>query len=194
MRTPPREHLGIGTTGPGAMGEFTTVVCDADLGRWGARQPAGVHFTAHGSFGPVHPEGGWLWFGPTPADGARTDWSGLVSRALGPRARPRAHVRRVRHRVAQASVAERFRSGRVLLAASARAERCSSAPTATSTPAGATPRRTGPPSATPSPPSPVRHRPAYPPLLLESPDQRPGRTGRSPPATKPSAGKLLMPQ
>ncbi|MFF4294246.1 FAD-dependent monooxygenase [Streptomyces vinaceus] len=114
-----REHLGIGTTGPGAMGDFTTVVFDADLGRWSARQPAGVYFTAHGSFGPVHPEGGWLWFGPTPADGAGTDWSGLVSRALGPGAGPRAEVRRVQHWVMHAFVAERFRRGRVLLAGDA---------------------------------------------------------------------------
>ncbi|MFF4104735.1 FAD-dependent monooxygenase [Streptomyces sp. NPDC001903] len=114
-----RECLAIGTTGPGAMGEFTTVVFDADLGRWSARQPAGVYFTAHGSFGPVHPEGGWLWFGPTPGDGARTDWSGLVSRALGPGAEVRADVRRVQHWVMHAFVAERFRHGRVLLAGDA---------------------------------------------------------------------------
>ncbi|MFK0046381.1 FAD-dependent monooxygenase [Streptomyces sp. NPDC090741] len=114
-----RERLAIGTTGPGAMGDFTTVVFDADLGRWSAHQPAGVYFTAHGSFGPVHPEGGWLWFGPTPGDGARTDWSGLVSRALGTGADVRADVRRVQHWVMNAFVAERFRHGRILLAGDA---------------------------------------------------------------------------
>ncbi|MEV0991474.1 FAD-dependent monooxygenase [Streptomyces sp. NPDC049949] len=114
-----RERLGIDTTGPGAMGDFTTVVFDADLGRWSARQPAGVYFTAHGSFGPVHPEGGWLWFGPTPGDGARTDWSGLVSRALGPGADVRADVRRVQQWVMHAFVADRFRHGRILLAGDA---------------------------------------------------------------------------
>ncbi|MFE5769644.1 FAD-dependent monooxygenase [Streptomyces sp. NPDC056485] len=114
-----RELLAVGTAGPGAMGDFTTVVFDADLGRWSARQPAGVYFTAHGSFGPVHPEGGWLWFGPTPGEGARTDWAGLVSRALGPGADVRADVRRVQHWVMHAFVAERFRHGRILLAGDA---------------------------------------------------------------------------
>ncbi|WP_030158836.1 FAD-dependent monooxygenase [Streptomyces sp. NRRL S-244] len=114
-----RERLAIGTTGPGPMGDFTTVVFDADLGPWSAHQPAGVYFTAHGSFGPVHPEGGWLWFGPTPGDAARTDWSGLVSRALGPGAGVRADVRQVQHWVMNAFVAERFRHGRVLLAGDA---------------------------------------------------------------------------
>ncbi|KOU15596.1 2-polyprenyl-6-methoxyphenol hydroxylase [Streptomyces sp. WM6372] len=120
-----RERLAIATTGPGAMGDFTTVVFDADLGRWSARQPAGVYFTAHGSFGPVHPEGGWLWFGPTPGDGADTDWSGLVTRALGAGsgsgagAGVRADVRRVQHWVMNAFVAERLRHGRILLAGDA---------------------------------------------------------------------------
>ncbi|MFB0629320.1 FAD-dependent monooxygenase [Streptomyces sp. AB3(2024)] len=35
-----RRRLGIGTTGPGALGDFTTVVFDADLGRWCAGRPA----------------------------------------------------------------------------------------------------------------------------------------------------------
>ncbi|WP_261800689.1 FAD-dependent monooxygenase [Streptomyces sp. PBH53] len=67
-----RRLLGIGTGGPGALGDFTTVVFDADLGRWCARQPAGVYFTAHGSFLPLYPEGGWAWSGPTPEDPALT--------------------------------------------------------------------------------------------------------------------------
>ncbi|MFJ3201501.1 FAD-dependent monooxygenase [Streptomyces sp. NPDC086989] len=114
-----RRRLGIATTGPGSMGDFTTVVFDADLRRWSAEQPAGVYFTAHGSFGPVHPEGGWLWFGPTPGDAARADWSGLVSRALGPAGDVRADVVRVQHWAMSAFVAERFRHGRVLLAGDA---------------------------------------------------------------------------
>ncbi|MFE2141806.1 FAD-dependent monooxygenase [Streptomyces sp. NPDC059456] len=114
-----RERLGIALTGPGQMGEFTTVVFDADLRRWSAEQPAGLYFTAHGSFGPVHPEGGWLWFGPTPGDAAHADWSGLVSRALGPGAGVRADVVRVQHWTMNAFVAERFRHGRVLLAGDA---------------------------------------------------------------------------
>ncbi len=111
-----RRLLGIGTTGPGELGGVTTVVFDADLHRWCARQPAGVYFTAHGSFLPLYPEGGWAWFAPTPEDPARADWPGLVSRALGPGAEVRAEVLRVQHWVMNAFVAERFRRGRILLA------------------------------------------------------------------------------
>ncbi|UFR02111.1 FAD-dependent monooxygenase [Streptomyces sp. Go40/10] len=114
-----RRLLGIGTTGPGALGGFTTVVFDADLRRWCARQPAGVYFTAHGSFLPLYPEGGWAWFGPTPRDPAHTDWSGVLARGLGPGTGVRAEVRRVQHWVMHAFVADRFRRGRVLLAGDA---------------------------------------------------------------------------
>ena len=114
-----RRLLGIGTTGPGAMGGFTTVVFDADLGRWCDRRPAGVYFTTHGSFAPLYPEGGWAWFGPTPEDAAGTDWPGLVSRALGPGSGVSAEVVRVQHWVMNAFVAERFRHGRILLAGDA---------------------------------------------------------------------------
>ncbi|MEU9126392.1 FAD-dependent monooxygenase [Streptomyces sp. NPDC048506] len=114
-----RQLLGIDTTGPGALGGVTTVVFDADLNRWCARQPAGVYFTAHGSFLPLYPEGGWSWFAPTPEDPARADWPGLVSRALGPSAEVRAEVLRVQHWVMNAFVAERFRHGRILLAGDA---------------------------------------------------------------------------
>ncbi|MFI1368698.1 FAD-dependent monooxygenase [Streptomyces griseochromogenes] len=114
-----RQLLGIDTTGPGAMGDFTTVVFHADLNRWCARQPAGVYFTAHGSFAPLYPEGGWAWFGPTPDDAAGADWPALVARALGPGAEARAEVVRVQHWVMNAFVAERFRHGRILLAGDA---------------------------------------------------------------------------
>lgn len=116
-----RHLLGIDTTGPGAMGSFTTVVFDADLSRWCVRQPAGVYFTAHGSFIPLYPEGGWAWFGPTPEDVAGADWPGLVSLGLGPGpgADVRAEVVRVQHWVMNAFVAERFRGGRVLLSGDA---------------------------------------------------------------------------
>ncbi|MER5930904.1 FAD-dependent monooxygenase [Streptomyces sp. NPDC002054] len=114
-----RQLLGIDTDGPGVMGGFTTVVFEADLDRWSARQPAGVYFTAHGSFAPLYPEGGWAWFAPTPEDAARTDWSELVSRALGPGADVRVNALRVQHWVMNAFVAERFRHGRILLAGDA---------------------------------------------------------------------------
>ncbi|GGS96312.1 FAD-dependent monooxygenase [Streptomyces cinerochromogenes] len=114
-----RRLLGIGTTGPGALGGFTTVVFDADLRRWCARRPAGVYFTAHGSFLPLYPEGGWAWFGPTPQDPAHTDWYGVLARGLGPGTGIRAEVRRVQHWVMHAFVADRFRRGRVLLAGDA---------------------------------------------------------------------------
>ncbi|MEI5102595.1 FAD-dependent monooxygenase [Streptomyces sp. PmtG] len=114
-----RELLGIGTTGPGALGSFTTVVFDADLDRWCARRPAGVYFTAHGSIAPVYPEGGWIWFGLTPEDPGGVDWPGVVSRAIGPDSGAVADVVRVQHWVMNAFVAERFRHGRVLLAGDA---------------------------------------------------------------------------
>ncbi|MFF0431724.1 FAD-dependent monooxygenase [Streptomyces sp. NPDC004327] len=114
-----RQQLGIGTTGPGAMAAVTTVVFDADLNSWCADQPAGVYFTAHGSFLPLYPEGGWAWLAPTPEDPDRADWPALVSRALGPGAGVRAHVSRVQHWVMNAFVAERFRHGRILLAGDA---------------------------------------------------------------------------
>ncbi|WP_245689293.1 FAD-dependent monooxygenase [Streptomyces chattanoogensis] len=110
-----RQLLGIATTGPGSLGGVTTVVFDADLNRWCAQQPAGVYFTAHGSFLPLYPEGGWAWFAPTPEEPARADWSGLVSHALGPGAEARVEVLRVQHWAMNAFVAERFRHGRILL-------------------------------------------------------------------------------
>ncbi|MCC3768883.1 FAD-dependent monooxygenase, partial [Streptomyces sp. UNOC14_S4] len=114
-----RHLLGIGTTGPGAMGGFTTVVFDADLDRWSADQPAGVYFTAHGMFAPLYPEGGWAWFVPTPEDAAHADWAALVTHALGAAAAPRVDVLRVQHWLMNAFVAERFRHGRTLLAGDA---------------------------------------------------------------------------
>ncbi|MFG2887365.1 FAD-dependent monooxygenase [Streptomyces sp. NPDC048297] len=114
-----RHLLGIGTTGPGALGKVTTVVFDADLGRWCAGQPAGVYFTALGSFMPLYPEGGWAWFGPTPEDAEGTDWADLVRHALGPGDGVRPEVRRVEHWGMNAFVAERLRHGRILLAGDA---------------------------------------------------------------------------
>ncbi|HEY0576278.1 MAG TPA: FAD-dependent monooxygenase [Pseudonocardia sp.] len=113
-----RQRLGIDTTGPGALGRWTTVVFDADLNRWSAQQPAGVYATAHGSFLPLYPDGGWAWIGPPPEDIAGADWPDLVSRALGS-ADVRVDVLRVQHWVVNAFVAERFRHGRVLLAGDA---------------------------------------------------------------------------
>ncbi|MFF7468861.1 FAD-dependent monooxygenase [Streptomyces sp. NPDC008092] len=114
-----RERLGIATTGPGALGDYTTVVFDADLTRWCADQPAGVYFTAFGTFTPLYPEGGWAWFGATPEGNGQTDWSGRVSHALGPGAEVQADVVRVQHWSMTAYVAERFGRGRVLLAGDA---------------------------------------------------------------------------
>lgn len=114
-----RQLLGISTTGPGAMGGFTTVLFDADLNRWCARQPAGVYFTAHGLFAPLYPERGWAWSLPTPEDAAHADWPELLSRALGPSTDLRADALRVEHWVMNAFVAERFRHGRILLAGDA---------------------------------------------------------------------------
>ncbi|MFD0414440.1 FAD-dependent monooxygenase [Streptomyces sp. NPDC127108] len=112
-----RRLLDIGTTGPGELARVTTVVFDADLSGLAARQPAGVYFTAHGTFLPLYPEGGWSWLAPTPEDTARADWSALVSRALG--ADVDADVLRVQHWTMNAAVAERFRHGRILLAGDA---------------------------------------------------------------------------
>ncbi|MEV5545960.1 FAD-dependent monooxygenase [Streptomyces sp. NPDC052309] len=68
-----RDLAGVGTAGPGTLGNFTTVVFDADLDDRCAGRPAGVYFTAHGSFLPLYPEGGWAWLVPTPEDAARAD-------------------------------------------------------------------------------------------------------------------------
>jgi 2-polyprenyl-6-methoxyphenol hydroxylase-like FAD-dependent oxidoreductase len=114
-----RRQLGIDTAGPGALASLTTVVFDADLARWSADQPAGVYVTAHGSFLPLYPEGGWAWLGPTPEDTERADWPGLVAQALGPAADVSAKVLRVQHWTVNAFVAERFRHGRTLLAGDA---------------------------------------------------------------------------
>ncbi|MFI0740658.1 FAD-dependent monooxygenase [Streptomyces sp. NPDC021100] len=114
-----RRLLGIGTTGPGALGDITTVVFDADLGRWSADRPAGVYFTAHGSLLPLYPEGGWSWFAPTPDDPEHADWAGIVARALGPGVQTEIEVLRVQQWVMHAFVAEEFRHGRVLLAGDA---------------------------------------------------------------------------
>lgn len=114
-----RRLLGIGTTGPGALGDITTVVFDADLGRWCADRPAGVYFTAHGSFLPLYPEGGWSWFAPTPDDPEHADWAAIVARALGPGVQAGVEVLRVQQWVMRAFVAEEFRHGRVLLAGDA---------------------------------------------------------------------------
>ncbi|MDP8928597.1 MAG: FAD-dependent monooxygenase [Actinomycetota bacterium] len=111
-----RERLGIGTSGPGPIASFTTVVFDADLAPWCAHRPAGVYFTARGAFAPLYPEGGWAWFLPTPEDADRTDWRDLVTRALGP---IDVDVLRVQHWTMNAFVAERFCDGRVLLAGDA---------------------------------------------------------------------------
>ncbi|MBH5338142.1 FAD-dependent monooxygenase [Streptomyces pactum] len=110
-----RRLLGIGTTGPGAMGRFTSIVFDADLDPWCAGRPAGVYFTAHGIFTPLYPEGGWARSLPTPEDPAHADWSALVSRALGSRAEVEVEVVRVQHWVMSAFVAECLRHGRTLL-------------------------------------------------------------------------------
>ncbi|MFI0777102.1 FAD-dependent monooxygenase [Streptomyces sp. NPDC021212] len=114
-----RQLLGIDTTGPGAMGGFTTILFDADLNRWCARQPAGVYFTAHGLFAPLYPERGWAWSLPTPEDATHADWPELLSRALGQSGDVRADALRVEHWVMNAFVAERFRHGRILLAGDA---------------------------------------------------------------------------
>ncbi|MFF4397452.1 FAD-dependent monooxygenase [Streptomyces sp. NPDC001480] len=114
-----RQQSGIGTTGPGAVGRVTTVVFDADLDHWRARQPAGVYFTSDGYFLPLYPEGGWAWIVPTPEDVAGADWSGLVSHALGTGAAVQVDVLRVQHWVVNAFVAERFGRGPVLLAGDA---------------------------------------------------------------------------
>ncbi|RSS70326.1 FAD-dependent monooxygenase, partial [Streptomyces sp. WAC06614] len=124
-----RQLLEIGSTGPGALGDFTTVVFDADLAPWcGDAQPAGVYFTSHGGFGPVHPEGSWFWFVPTPTDGAGTQdhapWSRRLTQALGQDGGDASvpievDIRRIHHWTMNAFVAERFGHGRVLLAGDA---------------------------------------------------------------------------
>lgn len=111
-----RELLGIGKTGPGTLGQQTMVVFDAELDRLRA-EPAGVFFTATGMFAPIYPEGGWFWSVATPADPSDVDWAGLVTEAIG--ADVSVIVERLQHWVVSAFVAERFASGRVLLAGDA---------------------------------------------------------------------------
>lgn len=114
-----RQQLHIDTIGPGAIVDFTTVVFDADLHRWGVEQPAALYFTAHGSFAPLYPERGWAWFVPTPEDAAQADWPDLVSRALGTGVDVQVDVLRVQHWTMNAFIAERFRHSRILLAGDA---------------------------------------------------------------------------
>ncbi|QLY28352.1 FAD-dependent monooxygenase [Nocardia huaxiensis] len=114
-----RQQLGIGTTGPGALGRFTSVVFDADLHRWCADQPAGVYFTGNGALGPMYPEGGWTWFVPTPEDPSSTDWAGLVTQALGPGPEVQVEVLRLQHWVMNAFVAQHLARGAILLAGDA---------------------------------------------------------------------------
>ncbi|MEV7288047.1 FAD-dependent monooxygenase [Streptomyces sp. NPDC093252] len=123
-----RRLLGIGVHGPGELGRTTTVVFDADLAEWSDREPAGMYVTAHGSFLPLYPEGGWAWFGPTPEGAAHTDWGALVRRALGaardgdggvPGPATDVDVLRVQHWTMNAFVADRLRHGRILLAGDA---------------------------------------------------------------------------
>lgn len=114
-----RQRLEIGTVGPGVLGNFTTVVFDADLNQWSAGQPGGVYFTSRGTFLPLYPEGGWAWFGATPEKPEEADWPAVVSRALGEHGDLKIDVLRVQHWSMNAFVAERFRDGRVLLAGDA---------------------------------------------------------------------------
>ena len=114
-----RKLLDIDTQGPGAIGDTSTLVFDADLTPWSARHPAGVYVTPQGSIIPLYPEGGWAWFGPTPQDVDHADWSGFIARALGTAADVPLQVLRTQHWTMKAFVAERLRHGRVLLAGDA---------------------------------------------------------------------------
>jgi 2-polyprenyl-6-methoxyphenol hydroxylase-like FAD-dependent oxidoreductase len=111
-----RELACIGKTGPGTLGRQTMVVFDADLDQLRA-EPAGVYFTTTGGFAPIYPEGGWFWSVTTPADLSDVDWAGLVANAIG--ADIAVKVERLQHWVVNAFVAERFATGRVLLAGDA---------------------------------------------------------------------------
>ncbi|MFC0543453.1 FAD-dependent monooxygenase [Kutzneria chonburiensis] len=109
-----RSLLSIGTDGPGALSDMTTVVFDADLSEWSAAEPAGVYATAHGMFLPVYPEGGWAWISPSTSD---TDWESLVSQAIGSPVAIK--VQRVQQWTITAFVASSFRVGPVFLAGDA---------------------------------------------------------------------------
>ncbi|WAZ24922.1 FAD-dependent monooxygenase [Streptomyces cinnabarinus] len=114
-----RRLLDIGTEGPGAIADVTTVVFDADLDRWCAQHPAGVYFLAHGSLIPLYPEGGWAWLGPVPEATEDTDWRAYVTRLLDTPDDVPVNVLRVQHWEMKAFVAERFGHGRILLAGDA---------------------------------------------------------------------------
>ncbi|MEC3956969.1 FAD-dependent monooxygenase [Nocardia sp. CDC153] len=114
-----RQRLGIPAAGPGAIGDSTTVVFDADLNEWRAEQPAGVYMTTRGSFTPLYPEGGWAWIGTVAEEHAPADWHAIVAAAIGPGRPVEVDVLRVQHWTVNAFVAERFHDGRVLLAGDA---------------------------------------------------------------------------
>lgn len=114
-----RGLLDIATEGPGAVGNISTLVFDADLTPWSARHPAGVYVTPNGSIIPLYPEGGWAWFGPTPENADRADWTGFIAHTLGTAPDVPLQVLRAQHWTMKAFVAERFRHGRVLLAGDA---------------------------------------------------------------------------
>ena len=115
--SPTRGLLGIGTAGPGTLGEAVTIVFDADLAPWWGDRPAGVYSTAGGGFLPVYPEGTWALIMPLPAGGGPTEWRDVVLAALG--VDVDVEVLRVQHWTMHAFVAERFGAGRVLLAGDA---------------------------------------------------------------------------
>ena len=113
--SPTRRLLGIGTTGPGAIGESVTIFFDADLSPWWGDRPAGVYATAGGTVLPVYPEGTWAL--TVPATGA-SDWRGAVVRGLGT-TDVDVRILRVQPWTATAQVSERLVAGRVLLAGDA---------------------------------------------------------------------------
>jgi len=111
--SPTRDLLGIGTNGPGTLGDAVTVVFDADLAPWWGDRPAGVYSTAGGGFLPVYPEGTWAMITPLPVGGEPAEWRDVVLAALD--VDVDVQVLRVQRWTTHAFVAERFAAGRVLL-------------------------------------------------------------------------------